>query len=233
VSSNPWELIVSSAVQAIKDGAFFDICRLSSAHKTKVLSRFNSARPRSSVRLGDMTLTSEDGSDLRAAQDFAGYTSGFSTWVSLMAKDPSALFAVGDRLQWLESLKQFPCRDDRPRLNLARNWHIKYPSFETSWVSKWGEDSTLVIEHLLGNLHNAGHKRQLDEDFSEPRRDRKRTSPSICRSRFKPSMPACVHGAKCRFSHKCASCGADHESSRCPNWDQKKADAAKEASNSR
>jgi hypothetical protein len=43
-----------------------------------------------------------------------------------------------------------------------------------------------------------------------------------CKSRVDPRA-VCSYGARCRFSHACATCNGQHAASACPAWDQAKA----------
>ena len=52
----------------------------------------------------------------------------------------------------------------------------------------------------------------------------KTMSSKLCFSRLRLGT-SCAYGVSCKFSHKCASCSADHEASACGSWDAPKAAA--------
>ena len=55
---------------------------------------------------------------------------------------------------------------------------------------------------------------------------------AVCYSRTDPAEPDCNY-ARCRFSHKCISCGEDHPASKCKKWDAAKARAWRQSNGRR
>jgi hypothetical protein len=56
-----------------------------------------------------------------------------------------------------------------------------------------------------------------------------RASKLLCYSRLRLTSGDCTYGATCKFSHACASCGADHAAKDCKGWDAAKAQVAEKA----
>jgi hypothetical protein len=157
---------------------------------------------------------------------------------------------VGDVLKWwLAVIGNMAIQNPAAKVLFAKNFMYTYRG-STDWFKCMNESTNMILEAaaqapyvppssrvqdgVLSRRQQQAAKRQLDAANAATLQNKrhkpvvnKRTAQGgqgtglqCCFTRSDPAMGDCTY-TKCRFSHNCATCGADHSAMDCPSFDMK------------
>jgi hypothetical protein len=187
------------------------------------------------------------------------FVSGFPKFVELILCVPTKCSMAADRLSWFGKLCQFEASADKKinfaknfhcEYAAEDDWADLFHR-DSAMLVRLAANPVMAAAPSLpnsrgggggGNGGNRGGARGGSRGARQGRggrgngRGSGRSSSSgssrggkVCFSRLRISSGDCAWGATCKFSHLCASCGADHTAKDCTNWDAAKAKLAEKA----
>ena len=177
---------------------------------------------------------------------------GLDFLFELYAADEAVAYRLEDMLRWNRKVWEMKWGDSQStKVRLIKEFMFKYANAD-DWASKLESDFVLLQEcrefegprptssqaptpsqgrrRRRSRSRDRGRPSSRRERSLSPRRSRRDGGSSrrssgkrpYCHSRSDHAKGPCTY-ANCRFSHDCASCGADHTAADCPAWDAAKA----------
>lgn len=248
----PLDKFLRRARDMVRNRVYIDPLTLSRSYRDHIRDKQPARGAKKLVQFGSLQIEDAEPHlrNVTHSYDVTECRQGLDFLFELYATEEAVAHRLPDMLRWNRKLWEMRWGDTpSTKVRLVKEFMFKYAAAD-DWATKLESDFVLLQEcrEFQGSRSPASQtpapsrrrrrSRSRDRGKAPPRRDRSRSprrdrrgavdprrppgGRQYCHSRSDPAKGTCTY-ARCRFSHECASCGADHAAADCPAWDAAKA----------